>query len=160
MSFVFPKGARDFFKGIDKQREGAIKVIMFDKYYCCLLAGLDVRQLAGEEDLESEVFINAYPEDYRAQADIIAGLLIDAELDRKAIAAGDRASIELEMVKLLNPVSATRLSEEGNKLLNRYAAEGFRLIRDRMLAPTGIEEFLVAYHNYWHANSSSSNATV
>lgn len=148
MSFIFPKGARDFFKGIDKQ--GGQKFIMFDQYYCCLLAGIESRRIGSEEDLEGEPFINAYPEDYRVQADIIAGLLIDAELDRKAIALEDKASIEQEMVKLLNPTSATRLSEEGNRLLNLYAAEGFRLVHDRMMPPAGLEEFLVAYHGFWH----------
>lgn len=150
MSFIFPKGARDFFKGIDKQREGGHKFIMFDQYYCCLLAGVESRRIGSEEDLEGEPFINAYPEDYRSQADIIAGLLIDAELDRKAIASEDKASIEQEMVRLLNPTSPTRLSEEGNRLLNLYAAEGFRLVHDRMMPPASIEEFLVAYHGFWH----------
>ncbi|WP_414463547.1 hypothetical protein [Hyphomicrobium sp. DY-1] len=149
MSFAFPKGARDFFKGIDKQ--SGQKFIMFDQYYCCLLVGLEGRQIGNEEDLEGEPFIVAYPEDYRAQADIIAGLLIDAELDRKAIAPEDKASIEQEMVKLLNPTSATRLSDEGNRLLNLYAAEGFRLVHDRMMPPGSLEEFLVAYHGFWYS---------
>jgi hypothetical protein len=149
VSFVFPRGARDFFKAVDKQREGPTKFIMFDQYYCCLMAGFDTRQLGDAEDLENEVFINAYPEDYRAQADIIAGLLIDAELDRRGIEPEDRASIEHEMIRLLDPASATRLNSEGNELLNLYAARGFKVIRERTMPPSGLAEFIVAYHNYW-----------
>lgn len=154
MSFVFPKSARDFFRSIDKQREGPTKFIMFDQYYCCLMVGLDTRRIGTEDDLEGEVFLNAYPEDYRSQADIVAGLLIDSELERKGVASEDRASIEREMVRLLNPTSPTRLSEDGNNLLNLYAAEGFKLIQERIMPPAGLEEFLVAYHGFWHADGT------
>lgn len=150
MSFVFPLHARSFFQSIQSAREGASKFIMFDQYYCCLMVGLDARRLGSESDLEKEVFVNGYPEDYRAQADIMAGLLIDAELDRKAVRAEDKASIEREMVTLLDPASPTRLSALGNNLLNLYAAEGFKLIHDQMLPPATLEEFLVAYHEVWH----------
>jgi hypothetical protein len=149
VSFVFPKGAREFFEAVSKQREGPTKFIMFDQYYCCLMAGLDLRRIGDDADVEGEVFLNAYPEDYRGQADIIAGLLIDAELDRRGIAQEDRTSIEREIVRLLNPTSATRLSEEGNKLLNLYAAAGFKLIQARIMRPSGLAEFIVAYHDYW-----------
>ena len=152
MSFIFPKHAREFFSSVDKQREGPTKFIMFDQYYCCLMVGLDSRHLGRDNELEGEVFVNAYPEDYRAQADIIAGLLVDAELERRDILPDDRASIEGEMVRLLNPTSPTRLSDEGTKLLNLYAAAGFRLVRDRMMPPASLEEFMVAYHGYWHSD--------
>ena len=67
--------------------------------------------------------------------------------------------IEREMVRLLNPTSPTRLSEEGNTLLNLYAAEGFKLIQERMMAPAGLEEFLVAYYGFWHAAEPPVAAT-
>jgi len=150
MSFVFPRGGRTFFKAIEAPRDGAKKFLMFDAFYCCLLAGLDARRIGDNQDLESDVFINGYPEDYKGQADIIAGLWIDAELDRKAIDPGDKISIEREMIKLINPTSASRLSDEGNELLNLYAAHGFKLTQDYMMPPATLEEFLVAFHSYWH----------
>lgn len=150
MSFLFPQGGRTFFKAIEAPRDGAKKFLMFDAFYCCLLVGLDARRLGVEDDLESDVFLNGYPEDYKVQADIIAGMLIDAELDRKDINPGDKNSIENEMIKLVNPTSATRLSEAGNELLNLYAAYGFKLLQDYMMPPATLEEFLVAFHDYWH----------
>ena len=153
MSFVMPKGAKTFFQSIPTIREGVTKFIMFDQYYACMMVGLDARRIAPEEELDGDVFLNAYPEDYRAQADIIAGLLIDAELVRKGIGPEDKDSIEREMISLLNPTSPTRLSTDGNLLLNRYAAEGFRIVRDTMLAPANLEEFLVAYFRWWHSQS-------
>lgn len=159
MSFVFPLRARAFFQAIPGGREGASKFIMFDQYYCCLMVGLNARRLGNEGDLEGDVFVNGYPEDYKAQVDIIAGLLIEAELERKGIRTEDKVSIEREMVTLLDPTSPTRLSAAGNKLLNLYAAEGFKLIQDRMLPPSSLEEFLVAYHDWWNSEQSSANGS-
>jgi hypothetical protein len=101
---------------------------------------------------------SVYPDDFKRQSDIIAGLLVDAELDRKGIQPEDRASIEREMVKIVDPTSPTRLNGEGNKLLNLYAAAGFTLIQDKMMPPTTIEDFLIAYHGYWHDQTNSSGA--
>ncbi len=158
MSFILTSSARDFFKSIERQRDGATKFILFDQYYCCLMVGLDMRRMAEAVELDGDVFLNSYPEDYRGQADVIAGLLIDAELDRKGILPEDKASIEREMIKLLDPRTPTRLSGDGNELLNLYAAEGFKAIRDKMLRPSGLEEFLVGYHDHWHDRSVGRQA--
>jgi hypothetical protein len=90
------------------------------------------------------------------QADIMAGLLFDGELDRKAIDSDDKTSIEHEMIKLINPTSATRLSDDGSQLLNLYAAHGFKLLQDYMMPPATVEEFLVAFHGYWHQESAAA----
>lgn len=151
MSFVFPKGARGYFKAVDDLRSGLPKFdSMFDKYYLCAMVGLDARRLAGDEDLEGDKFVDGYPGEYQAQADLIAGLLIDAELDRQRISPEDRGSIEREMIRLLNPQATTKLSDEGMRLLNRYAASGFKLIRERVLQPHTLEDFLIAYHTLWY----------
>lgn len=161
MSFIMPTGARDFFKLIESRREAPKFDSMFDYYYLCLMIGLDSRLLASEDsDLESAEFVKAYPADYHAQADLVAGLLIDAELDRKGINPEDRESIEQEMLRLLDLQSATRLSDEGMRLLNRYAAEGFKLLRDRVLQPQNLEDFLVAYQSFWQEPSSAAYRTL
>lgn len=152
MSFILHQGARTFFRAIIAPP----KFLMFDAYYCCLMAGLDARLIGSADELEGEVFVNGYPDDFRAQAEIIAGLLLDAELDRKDIQEMDKSSIEREMVKLIDPTSATRLNIEGNKLLNLYAAAGFRMIQERMLPPANVDEFVVAYHAFWHRNNDQN----
>ncbi len=158
VSFVLSNAAREFFKLIERQRDGATKFILFDQYYCCLMVGLDLRRMAEPAELDGEVFLNTYPEDFRGQADIIAGLLIDAELDRKGILPEDKSSIEREMIRLLDPRTPTRLSDDGNDLLNLYAAEGFTAIREKMLRPSGLEEFLIGYHDYWHEPDMRGNS--
>jgi hypothetical protein len=154
MSFVLHQSGRTFFRGIIAPP----KFLMFDAYYCCLMAGLYARTVGSPQDLEPDVFVNGYPDDFKGQSDIIAGLLVDAELDRKGIRPEDRTSIEREMVKLVDPTSPTRLNGEGNKLLNLYSAAGFALIQDKMMPPATIEEFLIAYHGYWHDPTNPSGA--
>jgi hypothetical protein len=151
MSFFAPKGMLDFFKGVGHAKsDGTQFGTQFDKYYLCLLIGLDARRLGQPSDLESAEFIRAYPQDYSAQAEIIAGLLIDAELDRQAIGPTDRESIQQEMLRLLDHNSATRLSESGEQLLNQYAAGGLTILRDRLPSPQSLPDFLRAYVQVWH----------
>ncbi|WP_434390298.1 hypothetical protein [Melittangium boletus] len=151
MSFIFPKHAREYFRPCDQRKDGGPKFdAMFDQYYLCLMLGLDARQIGEENHLESSKFVEKYPENYLNQADVIAGLLIDAELDRKAVEKDDRQSVEQEMLGLLDVQSPTRLSSEGNHLLNLYAAAGFDLLRDQIPQPQTVEDFLVAYHQLWN----------
>lgn len=150
MAFQLPKESRDYFKYLLKRSDGGSRFdTLFDEYYLCLMVGLDRKTLGKPDDLEADKFIERYPSDYQSQADIIAGLLISAELHRKAIEKNDRSSIEKEMLRLLDHQSPTRLSEEGLSTLNLYAGAGFRLIREEITTPQNLEEFLVLYHDLW-----------
>src|SRR5260221_13251732 len=114
MDFKLPKDCRDYFKLLFKRGDGGARFdTLFDQYYFCLMVGLDKKVLLSEDHLEPDRFIDAYPGDYQSQADVIAGLLISAELVRKGIEKDDRASIEHEMLRILDNNSPTRLSEEG-----------------------------------------------
>ena len=150
MSFKLPLGTREYFQRIDNARESEPKFdYLFDKYYLCLMIGLDKRRLGLPEDLESADFVLAYPQAYEGYADIIAGLLIDAELERNAISLHDQGAVESVVVNLLDPLSPTRLGADGHDLLNLYAAAGFSLIRASVYAPDELSNFLIAYANYW-----------
>lgn len=160
MSFVLPLNARDFFgfegqkafaKASEPRRDAAARFLMFDAYYCCVLLGLDGRKLGDENKLEPDKFFDGYPEAFKGQAELMAGLLVDAELSRLQVAPDDRRRIEEEMVRLLDLTSATRLSEGGDRLLNRYAVSGFERLRDAMMQPDNLEEFLVGYHALWNS---------
>jgi hypothetical protein len=158
MSFVLPIGVRSFF-GFDGPkafarsravtREVVTRFIMFDAYYCCLLLGLYDGKLGEPSRLEGEKFLENYPESFKGQAELIAGLLVDAELRRLRIEPDDREDIEQQMVHLLDLGSLTRLSATGDGLLNQYAVSGFDRLRDGMMAPDNLEDFLVAYHALW-----------
>ena len=154
MSFILPEGARQFF-GIKNARafaateKGSMRFLMFDAFCCCLLLGLDRRQHGDADQLEGKTFIETYPDSHKSQAEIIAGLLVDAELVRKGIASTDAKSIEKEMVNLLDLTSPTRLSGNGNELLNLYAASGFQRLRSAVPTPDTLEDFLLEYSKLW-----------
>lgn len=163
MSFVLHKRARSWFgirdqrgfaRSIDPSvRESTPRFLMFDAYYSCLMVGLDGERHGKPEDLEGEEFAKVYPEAYRGQAELIAGLLVSAELRRQEILPEDRETIESEMVRLLDLKSSTRLSGEGDNLLNLYAAIGFERLDDAVPEPDNLEDFMVAYHRMWGANA-------
>jgi hypothetical protein len=159
MSFVLPKGARDFFgfegnrafakRGVVK-REGATRFLLFDAYYCCVLLGLDSGRIGDPSHLEGEPFYTqGYPDAYKGQAELMAGLLVDAELRRLMVSVDDREDVERQMVRLLNLTSPSRLSGDGDTLLNQYAVTGFDRLQEEMLEPDNLEDFLVGYHGLW-----------
>jgi hypothetical protein len=151
VTFVSPKGMLEFFKGVPHGKsDGTQFGTQFDKYYLCLMVGLDARRLGQPTDLEPDEFIRAYPQDYAAQSEILAGLLIDAELDRQAIGPTDRESIQQQMLRLLDHNSPTRLSDVGGQLLNQYAAGGLAILRDQLPRPQSLPDFLRAYVQLWH----------
>jgi hypothetical protein len=159
MGFQLPKESREYFKHLFKRSDGGARLdILFDQYYFCLMVGLHKKTLGTEAELEGDKFIERYPTDYQDQADVIAGLLINAELYRKGIEKDDRASIEQEMLRLLDNQSASRLSEEGMRLLNLYGVAGFKEIRQEIVPPQNLEEFFVLYYRLWSRKDESAAA--
>jgi hypothetical protein len=158
MSFILPTNVRTFF-GFDGQRafarartprrETSVRFLMFDAFYCCMLLGLDQAKLGDEGRLEPTNFIDGYPEPYKGQAELIAGLLVDAEIRRLEIQPDDREDIERQMVHLLDLSSPSRLSGDGDQLLNRYAVSGFDRLKAAMTECDNLEDFLVGYHRIW-----------
>ena len=118
------------------------------------MLGLHDGKLGDTGRLESDSFYSNYPDSYKGQAELIAGLLVDAELRRLKIGPDDREDIEQQMVHLLDLSSLTRLSVVGDGLLNQYAVSGFDRLRDGMMPPDNLEDFLVAYHALWPAEAA------
>ncbi|QEE24968.1 hypothetical protein CS053_11025 [Rhodanobacter glycinis] len=148
MSFKLPKPAGAFFRLLLQSGSSGFET-MFDAYYFCLMVGLDARTV-GTEDEVGEEFVRDYVQSFQPYSDLIAGLLIDAELDRARIDPSDRGGVEKKIVELLNPNSATKLSDVGHALLNRYSAGGFNLLRDDFVSPPQVlEDFLITYHRRW-----------
>lgn len=148
MSFKHHKQAPAFFQKLMPGGPGRFDT-QFDAYYYCLMCGLDRRLLGAESDVGEE-FVKDYVQTYQPYADLIAGLLVDAELVRINIPLDDVKGVERKMVDLLEPVSASKLKTEGLALLNRYAAGGFNVISDAFAAPPqSLEEFFITYQALW-----------
>lgn len=158
MSFILPQNTRSFF-GFEGQRafarsrgpkrDNAARFLMFDAYYCCLLLGLDQARLGDASALEPTNFFTGYPDPYKGQAELVAGLLVDAEIRRLGIQPDDREDIERQMVRLLDLSSPSRLSSAGDELLNLYAVSGFDRLTTAMTPCDNLEDFLVGYHRIW-----------
>ena len=140
MSLRLPNDAKSFFKHIPEYPTHlqGVRFMDIDKYYACLMLGLRAGELGSEDDIAPSSFLAAgtgYPGAYKETGDVIAGLLVDAEIRRNHIDIEDRDQIESETVKLLKPQSAMGLSDKGIDLLNRYAARGLEYLQSEMDAP-------------------------
>lgn len=154
--FVLPDGARDFF-GYEPQRlfakvarqAGARRdMILFDAYWACLCVGLLAREQAAPQKLEKDRFLATYPEDYEPYGEYIAGLLVEVELAAMHTEDYTESELERAIADLLKVSAPTRLSPKGLGLLNRYAAGGFQIIKDKMRPrPTDVPNFLVRYQS-------------
>ena len=156
MSLRLPNDAKSFFKHIPEHASHpqGVRFMDIDKYYACLMLGLRAGELGRKDDIAPNSFLAAnagYPEVYKEAADVIAGLLVDAEIRRNNINVKDRDQIESETVKLLKPRSAMGLSDKGIDLLNRYAARGLEYLKSEseVGAPRSLEVFLIDYSRVW-----------
>ena len=154
MSLRLPNDAKSFFEHIPEypRHLQGVRFMDIDKFYACLMLGLRAGELGQEVDITPNSFLApgaGYPEAYKETADLIAALLVDAEIRRNNIDVTDRDLIERETVKLLEPRSALGLSNSGVDLLNIYAAGGLEYLKSELDAPRSLEVFLIEYGRVW-----------
>ena len=146
--FRMTRECKDYFNALtDEGRVHKVKKlsIQFDGYYLCLLVGLYQAKLDAKAVFDGTL-VDYYPGDYPESCEYIAGLLIAAEIKRIPIDSGNADEVEKLMSKLIDAQSKTRLSEEGFKLLNQYAARGFEIMRENLAgAHTTLEWFYDDY---------------
>lgn len=149
MPFRLPNKCRSYFANIVDRADEAKLDTLFDEYYLCALVGLAQGKFNGNPDLGGE-FMDYYPSDYAESGDYIAGLLICAEAKRRSVPIDNANSLERLMTELLSAHSRTRLSENGENCLNKYADRGIEIIRERMAGPhMTLEDFLQDYFECW-----------
>jgi len=150
MTLRRPKDMRTYFKDIQGRADGGARFETdFDQFYLCLMVGLDDGRLAPESELEPAEFNKGYTAPYKPFAPVIAGMLVEAEMRRQGIPT-TKDAIQREIRNLIEVGNGgTQLKEEGTKLLSRYAARGFELIREEIPKPRTLEDFLVAYYQRW-----------
>jgi hypothetical protein len=142
MPFRLREDARKWFSEI----EGKAPVkSQFDLYYFCLMAGLTTgrRSEPTQGGRAAPEFVQNFIEDYRPAQRLLIGLLIVAELQRLGIDLHEKASVRKTIRDLVDPQSATNLTEAGMRLLNAYASGGYDYISEvRPSKPYAVEEFL------------------
>ena len=145
MSFRLSEKARNYFRRIDEKSTSGKFDTMWDKYYLCLMAGFTEVELGDEISQEYE-FIDRFIQDYYEQRLQIVAALVDAEIRRRGISLEDSEMILKIMNDLVEPSSPTCLSDEGHRLMNRYAEGGFNVISERIPQPYDFDMFLKQYY--------------
>ena len=151
MSFRLPKDGEVYVPSKLSRMTRGEKLIVreFDIYYAGAMLGLCARERTSEEAYLAATgreLTRSYPREREEQRDTIAGMLIEAELARQDIEPGNAAVILGIVGDCLSYGSSTRLTQFGHQLLDRYAAGGFRLLRERYPSPfTYEEDFLSGY---------------
>lgn len=145
-----------YFARIDQSTIKGISFLEIDKYYACLMIGLRAAQIAPDPKYRAS-FLAAgakFPDAYSDHDTYLLGLLVEAEIRRRKLDPNNRDLIEAETVRLLDPQSPLGLSDQGVDLMNKYAAKGFELLREKMGPPRAIETFLVTYAEiFWRPAS-------
>jgi hypothetical protein len=143
MTFKMPNNARDYFGNIKDLK------FLFDWYYFCVMLGLAKKKIGNEEEMEKEYFMDSFPSVYLGVRDQIIALLIDAEMERRAIEPNDRDSVQKLILQLIDTFSQTRLNKQGIELLNRYAVTGMNYINDSIPRTTSLDLFLLHYYKVY-----------
>lgn len=139
MYFQLSRGADQWFADISKHY-----ATKFDLYYLCLVAGLAARRKEDPEDATD--VIDYYPGEFKPRGRLLVALLINAELKNLGIDLQERDAVHRAIAKLVQPTSPSYLTDEGVRLLNKYAHGGFGALREHFAdRPRAIETFLRKY---------------
>lgn len=114
----------------------------FDLYYLCLMMGMAAGRKA---DPAGQEFIGYFIDDYKSSGRLIAGVLIVAELKGLGIDMTEKSDVRRVIAELLDPNTATGLSDEGMRNLNRFAAGGFAYLSENREKPHHADEFIADY---------------
>jgi hypothetical protein len=146
MTFRLSGEARQYFKKIEENSTTGKFETLWDKYYLCLMVGYLNTQL-GKETPKSDEFVDSFIHDYSTQRFQIIAMLIISELNRQGIKNMDKKSVKKIMLDLVDHNSNTCLSDEGHKLMNRYAEGGFELIYEEIPQPYDFDLFMKEYYD-------------
>lgn len=73
--------------------------------------------------------------------------MIATELERNKIDINNRERLEKVMLSLVKPDTPTKLSLQGERLMDEYAEKGFKLIAEKIPSPpANMDAFLINYY--------------
>lgn len=154
MSFILSDEANAYLARLNTNKKAGILKTKFDFYYLCLLVGFNKGELVSG-DPKGEVFIDVPPKEHTDSYKEILGVLLSSEIKRRGVEVKDRNSMEKIMMELLDPNSVNQLSEDGARILNRYAAKGFEEIIEALPEPnTRLDTFLIKYYSSFFDNKN------
>jgi len=140
VSFRLPRAARSkFFKDLEFD-------VAFDIYYLCLMVGLAGGRKQDLPNADGVDVVDYFPGDYGKRANLIVALFLARELKSLGIEMSDRKAVQGAVAKLISTTTATRLSDEGLRVMNKYAFGGYSELIERFQErPRALEIFLPSY---------------
>ncbi len=128
MSFRLRKDAYEWFKHLRKQLK-----IDFDEYYFCLMAGLASKRKTAQNEIandETRELVQNFPGEYKTKGKLIVAQFLVTELKEFGIDLKDRSAVNTKINELVDPLSVSHLSGEGEATINRYAHGGFETLTE------------------------------
>lgn len=154
MAFELRKDARAWFKDVALEMD-------FDAYYFCLLAGLATGSKREVPSADTAEIVQHFPGDYRPKGRLIVALFLKVELERLGVTMDERAAVHQTIRQLVNPTSATWLSDSGLREMNRYAHGGFEVLTEWFeVRPRTLEVFLPLFHRHLSATLAAAAQTA
>lgn len=119
----------------------------FDIYYFCLMVGFS-RNYKSSISGKSEVneFQKNFVKAYLPVQRIIIGLLLDTEMRRLGVLPTEKHLFHKILTDLVDPDSATKLTELGLTRLNEYVSGGYEILSESISTkPYSVESFILQY---------------
>jgi len=145
--FYLRKDARSWFKHIQPAVE-----LDFDLYYFCLMAGLSVARKEKVSLEQTTELTDSYPGRYREKGRLLTALFLSRELKLLGIDESERGTLHSTIHSLIDPLSASHLSEAGMRELNRYSWGGFEVLTEWFEdQPRSLTTFLLLFQRRLNA---------
>lgn len=146
MAFRLPNKAKPWFTHISKTNGFNLD---FDSYYFCLVSGLKSGKKHPLPNSETTEFVQQFPGEYKSHRHLIIALFLHTELNDLGISLTERTALNNILTQLIDPGSATNLSDDGMRYLNQYANHGFNeLYQHFPEPPRTLDAFLIGFHKF------------
>lgn len=147
MAFRLSNKASQWFKHIKVKGSGF--ELEFDGYYFCLIAGLKTGRTENVPNSETTEIIQQFPREYQSNRRLIIALFLHTDLDRMGIDLNEKTALNKHLSFLIQPDSATNLSEDGMRILNQYSFGGFSELQSYFPEPPRtLDNFLVGFYKF------------
>lgn len=139
--FQLSRDADKWFADISKHY-----VTKFDLYYLCLMVGFASGRKADPDNATD--LIDNYPKEFKPVGRLLVALLLNAELKSSGIDLNERDAVYQVIGEIIDPGFPTLLSDEGVKLMNKYAQGGYEAMYEYFDdRPRAVETFARKYSN-------------
>lgn len=129
MAFRLRHEARSWFSALREKRSPGFE-IDFDAYYFCFVAGIAANRKMDLPNAETVELVDAFPGKYRSRGKVLIALFLSQELTAAGVEMEEKATVHSLIARLVDPMSPSSLSAEGQVEFNRYAHGGFDVLRD------------------------------